>query len=485
MAKLVILGGGVAGQTAALHAKKKLGNKHDVIVITPNSNWNWIPSNIWVGVGFMKKEDVIFPLKPIYKKTGIVYYQAKATCIHPEGDTNTNSPYVTIEYTSDIKKGETEKVYFDFLMNATGPKLKFEATKGLGPELNSQSVCTASHAESASSALNELIEQMKKGDRKDIVIGTGHGNCTCQGAAFEYIFNVEYLLRKNNVRDKANLVWFSNEAELGDFGMGGMHMKRGGYITHSRVFTESLYTERNISWITKAHAIEVNKNEINYETLEGEFKSQKFDFSMLIPPFSGVGISAKNKANEDITAELFAPNGFMYVDADYSKKNYEDWSPSDWPSTYQSPKYPNIFAVGIAFAPPHSISKPMHSPNGTAIFPTPPRTGMPSGVMAREVAFSIVDMITGKSEKPTRKASMSNMGAACIASAGAGLFNGTAASMTMYPIIPDFNKYPDTGRSLSYTSGEIGLAGHWIKHFLHFAFMYKAKANPFWRIVPE
>ncbi|KAF0139332.1 MAG: sqrD [Stygiobacter sp.] len=80
---------------------------------------------------------------------------------------------------------------------------------------------------------------------------------------------------------------------------------------------------------------------------------------------------------------------------------------------------------------------------------------------------------------------MANMGAACIASAGANFLKGTAVSMTMYPIIPDFKKYPDTGRDLGYTSGEIGLAGHWIKHFLHYAFLYKAKANPFWRIVPE
>lgn len=80
---------------------------------------------------------------------------------------------------------------------------------------------------------------------------------------------------------------------------------------------------------------------------------------------------------------------------------------------------------------------------------------------------------------------MANMGAACIASAGANFFNGTAVSMTMYPIIPDFKKYPDTGRDLKYTSGEIGLAGHWLKYMLHIAFIYKAKAKPFWMIVPE
>ena len=57
--------------------------------------------------------------------------------------------------------------------------------------------------------------------------------------------------------------------------------------------------------------------------------------------------------------------------------------------------------------------------------------------------------------------------------------------MTVFPIVPDFKQYPDTGRDLRYTSGEIGLAGHWIKHALHYAFLYKAKANPLWRVVPE
>lgn len=485
MSRLLILGGGIAGQTAALHARRKLTHIHEVVVVTPNSKWNWIPSNIWVGVGVMSVDQVTFPLEQIYKKEGIVYHQAKAISIHPEGDTNSYSPFVTIEYTKQGIEGTTEKLTYDYLINATGPKLKFEATKGLGPDNNSLSVCTAGHAAQTSSALDEIVKAMKMGEKKKFLIGTGHGNCTCQGAAFEYLFNIEYELRRRGVRDKAEITWISNEQELGDFGIGGMHLKKGGYITHSKVFTESLYTERGIKWITRAHVNEVEEKQIHYETLEGKYFDESFDFAMLLPPFSGVGIKAFNKSGTDITGDLFAANGFMLVDGDYGKKNYEDWSPEDWPKTYQSPKYKNIFAVGIAFAPPHPISKPASSPNGTPIFPTPPRTGMPSGVMARQVAYNIIDMINGKSDHPTRKASLANMGAACIASAGTGFFNGTAVSMTMYPIIPDFNKYPETGRELRYTSGEIGLAGHWIKHFLHFAFIYKAKANPFWRIIPE
>lgn len=174
----------------------------------------------------------------------------------------------------------------------------------------------------------------------------------------------------------------------------------------------------------------------------------------------------------------------MKVDADYAVKTYEQWAPEDWPKTYQT-SYRNIFAIGIAFAPPHQISKPRKSKNGTMIAPAPPRTGMPSAIMGRIVANSIVDMINGVSKRPTHEASMAEIGAACVASAGANALIGGAASMTMYPIVPDFKTYPKSGRSLTHTTGEIGTAGHWIKKLLHYAFIYKAKALPLWWIIPE
>ena len=485
MSRLVILGAGIAGQTAALHAARKLGAKHEVVVVSPNSKWNWIPSNIWVGVGVMKPEDVTFLLRPVYEKTGITFHQAKAISLHPEGDEGGSGPFVTVEFTEPGKAGRVEKIRYDYLINATGPKLNFGATKGLGPAANSLSVCTYDHAAQAAKALDEVVARMKKGEKQTLLIGTGHGSCTCQGAAFEYIFNVESELRRRGVRDKARIVWLSNEHELGDFGMGGMFLRRGGYVTHSRVFTESLYTERGIEWITQSHVKEVAPGEVFMENLDGEESSLRADFMMLIPPFAGVGLKAFDRAGADVTGSMFAPSGFMFVDADYSKKPFEEWKPSDWPEIYQSPRYPNVFAVGIAFAPPHPISKPMVSTKGTPISPTPPRTGMPSGVMAREVALNVVDLMTGREKTPIRKASLARMGAACIASAGAGVLRGTAVSMTLYPIIPDFEKYPDTGRELKYTFGEIGLAGHWIKHLLHFGFIYKAKANPLWIAIPE
>jgi sulfide:quinone oxidoreductase len=482
--RIVVLGAGISGHTAALLLRRKLSRKHDVIVVSPNSQWNWIPSNIWVGVGNMMPSDVTFDLPAVYKRARIEFHQAKATQIFPEGSNEAPKPYVLVESTKDADRGLQTKIEYDYLINATGPRLNFGATPGLGPDGFTHSVCTVDHAYSTALELEKLISEMKAGQKKTLVIGTGHGLCTCEGAAFEYIFNLEFELRQKGVRENANLVFLTNEAELGDFGVGGLQLKTGGFVTPSKVFAESLFVERDVNWITGAHVHKVEKNKLEYETLDGERDTLEFDFAMLLPPFTGVPLKAFNKANEDISSQLFNAAGFMKVDADYTVKTYEQWAPEDWPKTYQT-SYRNIFAIGIAFAPPHQISKPRKSKNGTMIAPAPPRTGMPSAIMGRIVANSIVDMVNGVSENPTYAASMTEIGAACVASAGANAFIGGAASMTMYPIVPDFKTYPKIGRSLVHTTGEIGTAGHWIKKLLHYAFIYKAKALPLWWIIPE
>ncbi|MGZ3792197.1 MAG: NAD(P)/FAD-dependent oxidoreductase [Bdellovibrio sp.] len=482
--RVVVLGAGISGHTAALILRRKLGPEHEVLVISPKPKWNWIPSNIWVGVGKMTPEQVTFELKPVYDRKNIVFHQAKATEIYPEGSLEKRKPYVVAESTLEKNKGEKITVEYDYLVNATGPNLNYKATPGLGPDANSFSICTQEHAYQTSQALDKLIQEMKNtGKKKTFVVGTGHGICTCEGAAFEYVFNLEFKLKQEGVRHLARIIFLTNEPELADFGVGGMYLKSGGVVNPGKVFAESLFVEREVDWILRAHVNRVEKNYLQYETLSDESGTIEFDFAMLIPPFTGVPLKAFDQNGAEIT-KLFNPAGFMKVDADYNAKTYEQWAPADWPRTYQT-EYKNIFSIGIAFAPPHQLSKPQKNKNGTLITPAPPRTGMPSAIMGRTVANSIADMIYGVSKQPTHTSSMADLGAACVASAGAHALSGSAVSITMYPIVPNYEKYPTYGRSLLYTTGEIGLAGHWIKQFLHYAFIYKAKAHPFWWIIPE
>lgn len=485
MARVVILGAGIAGHTAALHLRRWLARKHEIVVISPNADWNWIPSNIWVGVGRMEPAQVLIPLKPIYQRKGIIFHQALATAIRPEGTGAQTSSSVDFTYTDDARHGETGSVTYDYLINATGPQLNFAATPGLGPDGHSYSVCTAAHAAEAAKALDAVIAKLKAGQKQRLVIGVGHGTCTCEGAAFEYTFNVEHRLRSAGVRDLAEVIYLTNEYELGDFGVDGMRFVDKGFMQSSRLWTESLFRERGVRAITQAHVHEVMDCKLRYEQLDGKEHDLDFDFAMLLPPFRGASLAAYDNAGNDITSTLFAPSGFLKVDADYSGKPYDQWSAEDWPHTYESVAYPNIFAPGIAFAPPHPISRPRKSLTGTVITPSPPRTGMPSGIMAKTVAETIRDRITKNATAPAHRASMATMGAACIASAGTGFREGSAAAMTMFPVVPDRVRYPQTGRDIAGTSGELGLAGHWIKVLLHYLFIYKAKARPFWSLIPE
>ncbi len=433
----------------------------------------------------MKPDQVKFKLHKVYNRWGIIFKQARAVSIHPEGDAEVNSPFVAISYTAKDKAGTTEKVEYDYLVNATGPKLNFEATEGLGPGKNTVSVCSYDHAAEAWEKLQGCIEKMKQGQKQRLLIGTGSPTATCQGAAFEYALNINFELKRKKLDHMAEITWISNEYELGDFGMGGAFVKRGGYVTPTKVFTESVFAENNINWIKRAGVYKVEPGVAHYETLDGEYKTQEFDFAMLIPAFSGHDIGAFDKDGKDITDKVFAPNKFMKVDADYTKKPFEEWSISDWPKTYQSPAYDNMYATGIAFAPPHSISKPMTSKNGNPIFPAPPRTGMPSGVIGKVVAQNIAEQIKKGHKEHKHTANMGRMGAACIVSAGYSMTKGLGATMTVSPVVPDWDKYPMWGRDIRGTVGEIGLAGHWITLFLHYMFLHKAKGYPFWWLLPE
>jgi len=143
MSRVVVLGAGIAGHTAAAFARKWLGSEHTVTVVSPRPDYNWVPSNIWVGVGLMKPAQVTIPLAPVYERAGIEFVQAAAREIHPDGDRDHPTPYVVVEPDG----GATARLSYDFLLNATGPELRFDKTEGLGPDGgHSLSVCLPGHA---------------------------------------------------------------------------------------------------------------------------------------------------------------------------------------------------------------------------------------------------------------------------------------------------------------------------------------------------
>jgi sulfide:quinone oxidoreductase len=478
VARIAILGAGFAGHTAALHLGHRLGKKHQITVVNRIDRFSYIPSWVWVGVGHMPLAKTQFKLAPVYRKFGIHLIVGKATEIHPD------ERYVVVE--PDGGADADKRIDYDYLIVATGPRLDFEGTPGLGPEKGyTESICTGPHAQHACDRYLEEVERMKKGETRRFVIGTGHPGSTCQGAAFEYISNIHKDLKKRGLRDKADLLWLSNEQAVGDFGVRGVHVKRKGQLLSSREFIEAAMREYGIRWQVQTGVTSVEPAVIRWEDFEGQKGETPFDFAMLIPRFLGQPMKVLDKTGADISADVLAPNGLVKVDAKYGLP-YDELikTPDAWPETYRNPKYPEIFAAGIAFAPPGPISAPHTTPNGLSITAAPPRTGMVSGIIGRLVALNIAELV--KKGTTSHGERMTEMYAACIASMGDSLWDGAAATIMIYPVVPDFVRYPnEEGRDLFVTHMEMGLAGAWMKRMLHTTFIWKLRARPFWRVIPE
>lgn len=60
------------------------------------------------------------------------------------------------------RSGEVEQLRYDYFINATGPKLRFDAVH-------------------AAAELDKVIATLKTGVRQTLVVGMGHGMCPCEG----------------------------------------------------------------------------------------------------------------------------------------------------------------------------------------------------------------------------------------------------------------------------------------------------------------
>lgn len=531
MAKILIAGSGFAGHYGALILNDILKNKgtHEITVITPNTTFNYLPSLVWVGVNKMKAEKTQFNLKKIYDKVNINFKHAFVKEVHPDNnfviiepsnvDSDVKSPHgmhsrKMLSENANIKQNSTHgkahnennentnininkpnninsanvgeanqnKIEYDFLLMATGPKLNFEATENLNPEFGyNNSICTPHHAMDTAKNYLALIEKMKKGDKVKIFVGTGHGTATCQGAAFEYIANIHYDLVERKLRDRAEITWLSNEPKLGDFGMDGVEVRKESLIYTSEMMAEGVFNYCDIKYEIKSHVHKIDDKKIYTENVNGEFKEFDCNFAMLLPPFTGNSIKWIGKNGEDIKEKICNPAGFIKVDAAYGK-SYEELDGPDWPKTYQTQLYKNIFAAGINFAPPGPLSKPNKSPNGTIISPAPPRTGYTAELSGKAAALNIADMVEGK--EPSHNASMASTPGLCVASMKEGFFNGLAGTIAVYPVARNRKEYPEYGRNLDYSVAEVGKAGGWYKIGLHYSFLYKLQAKPGWKIIP-
>ena len=295
MARLVVIGASTGGLPAAYELREALGKGHEVTVISNTETFHFIPSNPWVAVGWRKREDISFPLRPYLEKKGIKLVAEAAARIDPAAN--------------EVHTIAGTKVPYDYLVIATGPKLAFDDVEGLGPDANTSSICTVDHAEKAYESFKALLASPGP-----VVVGAAQG-ASCFGPAYEFSLILDTALRKKKLRKKVPMTFITPEPYIGHMGLTG--------VGDSKSMLEHEFRERHISWHTNAKIKRAEKGKIVIEVAgEGE-KEIPAAFSMIIPSFKGVDAVASVEG-------LTNPKGFVIVD-----------------EFQRSPRYNNIYSAGV------------------------------------------------------------------------------------------------------------------------------------------
>ena len=202
---IVVVGGSFAGMTAAIEIKKRLGDRHDVSVLSKSADFLFMPSLIWVPFGRRKRDDITFALEPVFNSKGVAFDNVEVTRFDLRNRT--------------IHDSSGRQTHYDYLVIATGPKLDYDDVKGLGPNGYTQSIFSWDAAERAREAFEAFVR-----DPGPVVVGGVQG-ASCFGAAYEFLFNMAYELKKRGLSKAAPLSYVTAEPFLAHFGIGGLRQR--------------------------------------------------------------------------------------------------------------------------------------------------------------------------------------------------------------------------------------------------------------------
>jgi sulfide:quinone oxidoreductase len=348
--RVVVLGSNFGGLTAALAVKHELEKDVDVTVVSPGDHFLFNPSLIWMPFGKRDREDITFPVAPTFEEHDIDFVHAAATGIDLEAKRVTYDGGGTVDY--------------DYLVIATGYHNKDDVVPGF--KENAFTITTLDEAERAHMAWLRYLE-----NPGDIVIAASQ-SAGCFGAAYEFLFNTAYHLRKNDLRDKVKLTYVTSEPFLGHFGIGGL--PHGEQLLGMFLKKEGIDSRINVG---------IDHIDEGAMVLDGG-ERLPFAFTMVVPPFLG----------QDFLKD---------VDGIADEKGYVRVR-----DTYQTLDHDEVYAVGVAAA----VDVPWQTPTPVGI----PKTGFPTEVMAHTAATNIAAQVRG--EQPSESKGFGDIKAVCVMDAG-------------------------------------------------------------------
>ncbi|MFC1689188.1 NAD(P)/FAD-dependent oxidoreductase, partial [Pseudomonadota bacterium] len=214
--RITVAGAGFAAITGVRELRKQLPDAN-ITLVAPKPEFVYLPSLIWVPYGMRTGDDLRYDIRPLLKKLDVKFVRGAVTGISADGRT------------LETDAGEVGN---DALLIATGGRY-IRKLPGI------ENVITICEGVKAAETMGERLEAMQEGT---IALGFG-GNpkepsAMRGGPMFELLFGLETWLRKQGVRDRFRLVFFTPAPQpgkrLGEKAVAKMlgEMKKRGIETH-------------------------------------------------------------------------------------------------------------------------------------------------------------------------------------------------------------------------------------------------------------
>jgi len=188
MAKVLVLGGGFAGVEASIYLRK---DGHEVDLISDREYMYIYPTSIWIPVKKAQFEDICIPMSDLMRVHGFNFIKDKI---------------VKIEAKNMKVYGENREYEgYDYIVIAVGSsKMKHKGSE------NFLSIC-GDPKESV--MLRDEIEKIIQKRVGKIAMGFGgnpnDSSAVRGGPAFEVLFNVHNMLKKEGIRNSVELTFFA------------------------------------------------------------------------------------------------------------------------------------------------------------------------------------------------------------------------------------------------------------------------------------
>lgn len=358
MAHIVVLGAGIGGIPMAYELKDRTRPGDRITVVSNSGQFQFVPSNPWVAVGWRKRGDIIVALAEPFARKGIAFNHSGCRALRPQDNA--------------LDLGDGTSLGYDQLVIATGPELAFDEIEGFGPQANTVSICHVDHAEAAAQRWEAFCR-----NPGPLVVGAVQG-ASCFGPAYEFAMIADADLRRRRIRHRVPMTFVTSEPYIGHLGLGGVGDTKG--------LLESALRERHIQWIANARVDRFEPDTVHITEVDADGKDKarhmvSSRLTMMLPAFRGI---APLRGVEG----LVNPRGFVLTDRHQ-----------------RNPTFRNVFGVGVCIAIPPVEKTPV--PVGV------PKTGYMIETMVTAAAHNIRAILDGR--EPTEEATWN---ALCLADFG-------------------------------------------------------------------